>query len=143
MAEQRFARDRRPVIIFSSVGMRPPARETWRSAIEARWAIACAESVRGLKHETDFTMGAIVIVLAVIVAWKVPALRALSACGLRDRGGQSLVSPPYFAAWHDYRSQRSVRLAASKKNPTPFSGHFALVGVRRIPFIQFRSWSYY
>jgi hypothetical protein len=33
--------------------------------------------MHGLKHETDFTMGAIVIVLAVIVAWKVPAIRAL------------------------------------------------------------------
>jgi hypothetical protein len=33
--------------------------------------------VRGLKHETVFTMGAIVIVLAVIVAWRVPALQIL------------------------------------------------------------------
>jgi competence protein ComGC len=33
--------------------------------------------VRGLKHETGFTMGAIVIVLVVIVAWKVPAIPVL------------------------------------------------------------------
>jgi competence protein ComGC len=33
--------------------------------------------VRGLKHETDFTMGAMVIVLVVIVAWKVSAIPVL------------------------------------------------------------------
>src|SRR3990170_4826347 len=34
-------------------------------------------------------------------------------------------------------------ISREQKNSTPLSGHFASVGVRRIPFIQFRSWSYY